>query len=177
MFRPIARLSATAAIVALAACDNNPHPKPLQKTRADNSPWVVFNWALTSDPDSLDPQHSYDQQSRRVLEPLYDTLLEYHPLKTDPYEVVPCMLAEMPLPEKAADGRLSYLCKLRPGILFHDDECFRDLSGKSCTIHNAYHGIAFDAEFRLRAPSNATQHPLLGKRKTGRTNSCTISSS
>src|SRR5687768_17497792 len=84
MFRQIARISAIAVMALLGACDNNPNPAPLQKTREDGSPWVVFNWQLLSDPDNLDPQHAYDQQSRRVIEPIYDTLLEYHPFKTKP---------------------------------------------------------------------------------------------
>lgn len=129
MLRQIARLTAFTAALWLAACDNNPTPAPLQKTRQDGSPWVVFNWALTADPKSLDPQYSYDQMSRRVMEPIYDTLLEYHPLKTDPYEVVPCMLAEMPRREETPEG-LSYLCRFKPGILFHDDVCFPGGKGR-----------------------------------------------
>ena len=112
-----------AAAVWLAACDNNPTPKPLKEKREDGSKWTVFNWALTADPKSLDPQYSYDQMSRRVMEPVYDKLLEYHPLKTAPYEVVPAMLAEMPKREEGPAG-ISYLCRFKPGILFHDDECF-----------------------------------------------------
>jgi ABC-type transport system substrate-binding protein len=139
-------------LLLLAGCDNNPNPRPLQKTRSDNTPWVVFNWALTSDPDSLDPQHSYDQQSRRVLEPLYDTLLEYHPLKTDPYEVVPCMLAEMPLREKAADGRLSYLCKLKPGILFHDDECFPGGKGREVVAEDVHYVFQRICDPKVESP-------------------------
>ena len=72
MFRKLARISAIAITALLGACDNNPQPAPLQKTRPDGSPWVVFNWALTSDPDRLDPQQAYDEQSRRVIEPIYE---------------------------------------------------------------------------------------------------------
>jgi oligopeptide transport system substrate-binding protein len=130
MFRLIARLSAIAALLAVVGCDNNPNPLPYQKTREDGSPWVVFNWALTADPSSLDPQYAYDEQSHRVLEPIYDTLLQYHPLKTEPYELMPCMLTAMPKLETAADGKVSYFCQLKAGIFFHDDECFPGKKGR-----------------------------------------------
>lgn len=139
MLCPLARIFALAVMASLAACDNNPNPAPLQKARPDGSKWVVFQWALSSDPDSLDPQYAYDQQSRRILEPIYDTLLEYHPLKTNPYELVPGMLAEMPHLEKAADGSLSYLCRLKPGIKFHDDECFPEGKGREVVAADVHY--------------------------------------
>ena len=86
------RIAAMIAASLLAAgCGNNPHPQPLRETREDGSPWVVRYWVLPTEPKTFDPQCQYDQMSRRVLEPVYDTLLEYHPLKTDPYEVMPGM--------------------------------------------------------------------------------------
>ena len=127
MLRHIARLSIILATWWLAACDNNPHPAPLQKTRPDGSPWVVRYQAIRADPRSFDPQYTYDQISRKVIESVYDTLLEYHPMKTDPYELQPCMLAEMPV--KSPDG-LSYECRIRPGIHFHDDPCFPGGKGR-----------------------------------------------
>lgn len=138
MLHKITRLFAFAAALWLAACDNNPNPAPLQKTRADGSHWQVFNWMLTSDPKSLDPHFSYDQQSRRVLEPIYDTPLEYHPLKTEPYEVVPCMLTEMPVREETATG-LSYRCTFKPGILFHDAPCFPGGKGREVIAEDMHY--------------------------------------
>ena len=111
----------------LCGCDNNPHPAPLRKVRPDGSPWVVRYQSLRNDPRSFDPQYTYDQISRKVVEGVYDTLLEYHPMKTEPYELVPCMLAEMP--RRAEDG-LSYLCKIKPGVRFHDDLCFPGGKGR-----------------------------------------------
>ncbi len=139
MIRHIARISAIIATLWLVACDNNPNPLPYQKTKADGTPWVVFNWALTSDPDTLDPQHSYDEQSRRVLEPIYDTLLDYHPLKTSPFELRPGMLADMPKQEKTADGTLSYLCRFKEGITFHDDPCFPGGKGREVVAEDVHY--------------------------------------
>lgn len=136
----------------LGACDNNPNPAPLQKTRADGSPWVVFNWALTADPDSLDPQHAYDEQSRRVMEPVYETLLEYHPLKTDPYDVRPCMLAEMPKKEISASGEISYLCRFQEGILFHDAPCFPGGKGREVVAADVHYVFQRICDPKVESP-------------------------
>jgi len=119
-----------AAFLLCAGCDNNPHPRPLRETREDGSPWLVRYAGTSEDVRSLDPQYAYDQISRRVLEPVYDCLLEYHPMKTDPYELTPCLLAEMPIHEPGANGQASYLCRLKPGVNFHDDPCFPGGKGR-----------------------------------------------
>lgn len=139
MFRHIARFSSIAAAVWLAACDNNPNPAPYHQTKPDGSPWVAYYWGLTAEIDSLDPQHAYDQMSRRVIEPIYDTLLEYHPLKTDPFELIPGILAEIPRLEKNEKGELSYLCRLKPDIRFHDDPCFPGGKGREIVSEDIHY--------------------------------------
>ena len=59
----------------LAGCDNNPNPPPLREKRDDGSRWLVRYGGMSEDPRSFDPQFAYDQMSRRVMEPVYDTLL------------------------------------------------------------------------------------------------------
>src|SRR5262245_12981326 len=108
-------------ILALAGCGNDPNPKPYGEKRADGTPWRVLYWYLPDEIRSLDPQVTYDQMSRRVLEPVQDTLLEYDPMKTDPYEVMPALLEKLPERTENPDGSITYLCKLKPNILFHDD--------------------------------------------------------
>jgi ABC-type transport system substrate-binding protein len=152
MLRPFACLLAAAFAVVLGACDNNPNPAPLQKTREDGSPWVVFNWQLNSDPDNLDPQHAYDQQSRRVIEPIYDTLLEYHPFKTNPYDVRPCMLAEMPKKEIGPNGENSYLCRLQQGIHFHDDPCFPGGKGREVVAEDVHYVFQRICDPKVESP-------------------------
>ena len=118
------RLLLPLTALTLAGCNNDPNPAPLHKTRPDGSPWVVRYAGLTEDPRSFDPQYMYDAVTRRVMELIYDTLLEYHPMKTDPYEVRPAMLEEMPKKEMSADGKVSYLCRLKAEARFHDDPYF-----------------------------------------------------
>lgn len=117
-------------LLGLAGCSNDPNPVPLQKSRADGSPWLVRHWGLPDDPRTLDPQFNYEEMGHRILEPIYDCLLEYNPFKTDPYELQPCLLTEMPKTTPTADGGVDYLCHLKPGILYHDDPCFPGGKGR-----------------------------------------------
>ena len=126
----------SAIAMVLAACGNNPHPAPLEKTRPDGSPWQVRYSYMPDDARSLDPQFAYDQMSRLLLEPVYDTLLEYHRFKTDPFEVVPCQVETMPERIKNPDGTETYLCHLKHGIHFHDDPCFPDGKGREVTARD-----------------------------------------
>jgi ABC-type transport system substrate-binding protein len=122
-------------------CGNNPHPAPWRAKRADGSPWVVRHAYTTEEIRSLDPQVMYDQVSRRVLEPVQDTLLTYHVMKTDPYELVPLLLAQMPQRLANPDGTVTYACQLKPGVLFHDDPCFPNGKGRelvAADVHYAF---------------------------------------
>ena len=137
-------LGLSLGFVFLAGCGNDPNPRPLRQARPDGSPWLVRYSGLTDEPRSLDPQVAYDQMSRRILEPVIETLLEYHPFKTDPYEVVPVLLSEMPERELQADGSVSYLCKLKPGIFYVDDPCFPGGKGRelvAADVHYAFQRI------------------------------------
>ncbi|NBV87271.1 MAG: hypothetical protein EBS01_13655, partial [Verrucomicrobia bacterium] len=139
--RRSALLSAVFLCLVAAGCSNNPHPEPWRAVREDGSPWKVRYGALPEDPRSLDPQVCYDSVGKRVLEPVQESLLEYHPLKTDPYELQPCLLAS--LPERVtAQGRTTYRCELKPGIFFHDDACFPGGKGREV--------VAKDVEFAFQ---------------------------
>ena len=130
---------ALGAILAFTACDNDPNPAPLHKTRPDGSPWIVRYAGLTEDPRSFDPQYMYDSVTRRVMELIYDTLLEYHPMKTDPYELRPAMLEEMPKREISADGKVSYVCRLKEVARFHDDPCFPGGKGRAVRAEDVHY--------------------------------------
>ncbi|MGB8170678.1 MAG: hypothetical protein WCF18_24455, partial [Chthoniobacteraceae bacterium] len=113
-----------------AGCDNDPNPAPYHQTRADGSPWRVRYSGIPYDPKSFDPQFAYDTTSMQMLEPVYDRLLEYHPMKRDPIQLVPGMLAELPQKEISPDGKVSYFCRLKKDIHFHDDPCFPGGKGR-----------------------------------------------
>ncbi len=157
MFRlPAITFSTLAAIcgaLLLGSCDNNPHPAPLRKTRADGSPWVVRYQSLRNDPRSFDPQYTYDQLSRKVVEGVYDTLLEYHPMKTDPYELRPCILAEMPVKE---DDGLSYLFRIKPGVRYHDDPCFPGGKGREVVAEDMQYVFQRISDPKVESPFEST---------------------
>ena len=146
-------LAAACGALLLGACDNNPHPAPLRTTRDDGSPWQVRYQSLRGDPRSFDPQYTYDQLSRKVIEGVYDTLLEYHPMKTAPYEVVPCLLAEMPVPE---DGGMSYLCRLKPDIHYHDDPCFPGGKGREVVAEDVQYVFQRICDPKIESPFEST---------------------
>lgn len=152
----IRRLLLLLVLLCLAAglvgCNNDPNPPPYYQTREDGSPWVVRYWGLTEDPRSLDPQVTYDQMSRRVIEPVYDCLLDYHPMKTDPYELIPSMLETIPVREDGANGKTSYLCRLKQGIRFHDDPCFPGGKGREVVAADVYYAFQRLCDPKVESP-------------------------
>lgn len=153
--------------VFLVACDNDPNPVPLKKSRPDGSPWLVRYGALPEAPRSLDPQVAYDQMSRRILEPIYDCLLEYHPFKTDPYEVVPCMLEAMPVKTGLTDGKIEYRCKLKRGIYFHDDACFPGGKGREVTAQDVEYAWKRMCDPQVECPVVSTLWDYIAGMKDG----------
>jgi ABC-type transport system substrate-binding protein len=119
--------------LALSGCDNNPHPRPLHEKRADGQPWIVSYRAIGDDPRSLDPQFSYDTLGHAVIAQLYESLLQYSPYQTDPYELEPCLTDGMPRRIKNADGTETYEIRLKRGIYFQDDPCFPGGQGRELT--------------------------------------------
>jgi ABC-type transport system substrate-binding protein len=148
----VASVFAVVAAFFAAGCGNDPNPPPFHTTRPDGSPWLARYGGLTEDPRSFDPQFAYDQMSRRVLEPVYDTLVEYHPLKTDPYEVRAGMLEAIPQKEVSADGKISYLCRLKTTARFHDDECFPGGKGRQVVAGDAHYAFLRLCDPKVESP-------------------------
>ena len=115
--------------VFLASCHNNPHAKPLHERRVDGSPWQVRYGSMPDDPRSLDPQFSYDTVGHSVISLVYESLLQYHPFKVDPYELTPCLADAMPVRKSLDGGRETYLIRLKKGLYFHDSPCFEATHG------------------------------------------------
>ncbi|MEI9898495.1 MAG: ABC transporter substrate-binding protein [Chthoniobacter sp.] len=152
-FRARALLLLPLAALLFSGCGNDPNLEPVQEKRADGTPWRVRYGAMPDDPRSLDPQFAYDQMSHRLLEPVMDTLLEYHPFKTDPYEVMPALLEAMPERTKNSDGTEVYTCRLKRGIFFQDDACFPGKSGRELTVHDVEYGWKRMADPKVECPA------------------------
>ncbi len=157
----IIRRSALLAAVFLcltlgAGCSNNPYPPPLQENGADGSPWKVRYGALPEDPRSLDPQVCYDSVGKRVIEPVQECLLEYHPFKTDPYELQGCLLEALPERITGEGGKTSFRCTLKQGILFHDDPCFPDGKGREVVAADVQFAFQRIADPKVECPALST---------------------
>src|SRR5262249_46227221 len=70
-----------------------------------------------------DPAVGYSTYDHQVTGNLYDTLLEY-PYLERPYRLMPALAEAVPHADARADGTVAYRFRLRPGLLFQDDDCF-----------------------------------------------------
>ncbi len=153
----LARLVGLALSVALAAgCRNDPNPKPLHEKRPDGSPWIVRHVYLPDEIRSLDPQVAYDQMSHTVLSAVQDTLLEYNPMKTDPYELEPDLLEAMPERVQEPDGKVTYVCRLKPQVFYHDDPCFPDGKGREVIAEDVQYAFQRIADPAVICPIEST---------------------
>ena len=145
----------------LAGCDTNPHPAPLRKTRDDGTPWRVRYAYLADDPRGLDPQHAYDQMAHRIHEAIFDTLIEYHPLKTDPFELVPALLEALPERTVETDGKVTYTCRLKRGINYHNDACFPGGKGREVVAEDVHFAWLRICDPKVECPIYATLEPVV----------------
>jgi len=87
----------------------------------------------------LDPIYSDDIYVADEASRTYETLFQYHYLKR-PYTLIP-NLAES-LPEISKDGKV-YTIRLKKEVLFQDDSCFKNTSGKGreLTAHDVVYSL------------------------------------
>lgn len=81
---------------------------------------------------TFDPIQCDDAYSARELTKVYEGLLEYHYLKR-PLELIPNLAESMPT---VSNDQLVYTFKIKPGIFFHDNECFPGGKGRELTAHD-----------------------------------------
>ncbi|MCU0669464.1 MAG: hypothetical protein MUF70_08945 [Myxococcota bacterium] len=112
----IRRLALALGGLALAACSNDPYPG------ADGGARVLYV-PYAEAPKTLDPQVAYSVYDHEVTANLYETALEYHYLKR-PYELIPALVKEVPVPEPRRDGRIVYRFEVRRGMRYAADPCF-----------------------------------------------------
>jgi oligopeptide transport system substrate-binding protein len=89
----------------------------------------VFRYSEDSAPSNFDPVVSSVLYSNQIVTAVYDTLYSYRYLKR-PYELKP-NLAEA-LPEVSKD-ELTYTFKIKKGVKFQDNPCFKDGKGREVT--------------------------------------------
>jgi peptide/nickel transport system substrate-binding protein len=137
--------------LALAGCSNNPYPA------SDRAQKILYS-SFSEAPKTLDPAVAYTTASHIITGNVYDTLLEYHFLKR-PYELMPALAESVPAAVPHPDGGVSYLFKIRDGILFHADPCFQLSQGHG----RSRKVMAADFAFELaRLADPAVNSPLAG---------------
>ena len=104
------------AVLALAACTNDPYPD------ADRDRKILYS-SFAEAPKTLDPAVAYTTAEHVITGNVYDTLLEYHYLRR-PYQLIPGLAEAKPEPVALPGGGQSYRFKLRRDAVFHEDACF-----------------------------------------------------
>ncbi|MBI5595020.1 MAG: hypothetical protein HY928_02905 [Elusimicrobia bacterium] len=107
---------AAASACALAACSRGGTP----------SGGRVLEYGALAVAGSADPNLVGSMYDADLVGLLYDTLYEYEYLAR-PFKLKPALAAAMP--EVSKDGR-TYTIKLKPGIFYPDDACFKATGGK-----------------------------------------------
>ena len=99
---------ATAAVASLAACGGSDGGDA-----ADGSKKKIVRWGQGNPKLGLDMQKSTNSGSSNVSDPIFEPLLRW----TEENELVPCLLAQMPVFEE--DG-VTLHCTLKENVKFHD---------------------------------------------------------
>ncbi len=87
---------------------------------------MVFYRSLSAKVKGFDTAQASDVASNVVISQIYEPLLQYSYLKR-PYQVEPCLAAEMPT---VSEGGLTYTFKIKKGVYFQDDPSFTASGGK-----------------------------------------------
>lgn len=143
---PLALL-ALIALLFLAGCGNNPYPSD----EWDES--VIYSTFL-EDPKNLDPSYSYYVDEAEVIDVINLSYYQYHYLKR-PVELELALGAEPARREarvvwETVDGKKTrrqgevWSFRLKRGIRFQDDPCFRATAGKGREV------VAADILFAIR---------------------------
>ena len=92
---------------------------------ADNEP-MELHIPLPMEIKGFDPSQANDLYSHIALAQIYEPLYQYAYLER-PYRAEPLLAEEMPV---ISPDRLTYTIKIRKGIRFQDDPCFKSTNGK-----------------------------------------------
>lgn len=132
---PRSLLAALAVLLLVAAggCSNNPYP-PGERDRA-----VVYG-VFTEEPKSLDPSYSYYAYEGAIVDVINLSFYQYHYLKR-PVALELALGAEEPRRDpyryqETVNGKSlqrtgeQWTFRLRPGVRFQDDPCFKATGGR-----------------------------------------------
>ncbi len=122
MATPVSKKTAVLAFAALlsvatfSACTK----------KGGNDPANTLHLATPEKIKGMDPVFADDLYAGTEVHRVYESLYQYHYLKR-PYVLIPNLAEAMP--EISSDGK-TYTLKLKKGVLFQDDICFKASNGK-----------------------------------------------
>ena len=119
-------------------------------TKKDDGNANSLRIGIKDDVKTLDPANSYDSVGAEVLPNIYESLLQYKYLE-DQMVLEPSLADGMP--EYSKDG-LTVTLKIKKGVLFQDDACFKANGGKGRELKIQDFVFAFK---RLAIPSIQSQ--------------------
>ncbi len=119
-------------------------------TQKESASLDVIKIAVKDDVKSLDPANAYDSVSLDILPSIMEPLLQYQYLQDQ--LILEPLLAES-MPEYSKDG-LTVTVKIKKGIKFHDDSCFKSNGGKGREVRAQDFIFAFK---RLALPGIQSQ--------------------
>lgn len=95
-------------------------------TKRKAEPANTVHMAVSAKVKGLDPIQADDEYAGDQVSHVYEGLLQYHYLKR-PFTLIPDLAEAMP--EVSKDGK-TYTFKIKKGVLFQDDPCFKETEGK-----------------------------------------------
>jgi len=104
----------------------------------------VLNVTVSAKVKGFDPVNAGDTYSSGEVARIYEGLLTYHYLKR-PYQLIPALAEAMPTVSK--DGMV-YTFKVKKGIFFHDNKCFKDGKGRELKAADFVYSIQRLADAR-----------------------------
>jgi len=106
----------------------------------------------TVGPNTLDPAQGSTTYDNMACSQVYETLLQ--PKYTNPNEIEPLLLAELPTSYTDEQGRKVWKFKLREDAKFHDNECFPGGKGRAVKSDDVFYSLKRLADQRASEGKN-----------------------
>ena len=126
--------------ILLPGCGDRPNYEPNE---------LVIHSILPMKIGTLDPGNIESFYEFIVAGQIFESLYGYHYLKR-PYEIVPVLADGMP---KISDDMLTYIIKIKKGIYFHDDPCFKNNCGRELKASDFIYSLKRIANIKNRSKS------------------------
>lgn len=91
-----------------------------------NTNEMVIRHVIYSKIKTLDPLSVRDFYGATIIQQICEPLYQYHFLKR-PYQLIPLLAEDMPV---VSDDLLTYTIKIKKGVRFQDDACFKNGRGR-----------------------------------------------